>query len=73
MHCTRPEMTLEGALADPMVAALMRADRVDPRGFECLLRSTARQLDETSVAKPLSTMSLVDKIRSAVSGPLHRW
>jgi hypothetical protein len=32
------------ALADPIVQALMAADRVDPKGFEELLRRIAAQL-----------------------------
>jgi hypothetical protein len=33
------------ALADPIVIALMAADRVDPKGFEELLRRVAAQLE----------------------------
>lgn len=39
------DLTLDEALNDPMIAAALRADRVDPRQFETLLRSTARRLD----------------------------
>ena len=44
MSCNR-ELTLDEALADPMIGAALRADHVDPRQFETLLRSTARRLD----------------------------
>ncbi len=39
------DLTLDEALADPMIGAALRADRVDPRQFETLLRCTARRLD----------------------------
>ena len=39
------DLTLDEALNDSMIAAALRADRVDPRQFEALLRSTARRLD----------------------------
>ena len=38
------DLTLDEALADPMIGAALKADRVDPRQFETLLRSTARRL-----------------------------
>ncbi len=44
MSCNR-DLTLDEALADPMIGAALRADRVDLRQFETLLRSTARRLD----------------------------
>lgn len=45
MGCTSVDLTIEAAMADPMIAAAMRADGVDPRRLEHLLRSTARDLD----------------------------
>ena len=39
------DLTLDEALADPMIGAALRADGVDPRAFELLLRSTAQRLD----------------------------
>lgn len=54
MSCTGLDLTIEGALADPVIAAAMRADRIDPRGFEDLLRTTARHLDrERRPAAPM--------------------
>jgi hypothetical protein len=44
MSCNS-DLTLDEALADPMIGAALRADHVDPRQFETLLRSTARRLD----------------------------
>ena len=38
------DLTLDEALNDPMIAAALRADRVDPRQFETLLRTTAHRL-----------------------------
>ena len=45
MSYTERELTLEEVLADPVIGAAMRADHVDPRRFEILLRTTARRLD----------------------------
>ena len=45
MSCNSLDLTIEGALADPVIGAVMRADRVDPQRFEALLRSKARTLD----------------------------
>lgn len=45
MSCNSLDLTIEGALADPVIGAVMRADRVDPKRFEALLRSKARTLD----------------------------
>ena len=38
------DLTLDEALNDPMIAAALRADRVDPGQFETLLRTTAHRL-----------------------------
>ena len=35
------ELTVEEIVSDPIVRALMEADRVDPEAFEALLRSVA--------------------------------
>lgn len=40
-----PDMTIEAALFDPMIRAVMRADRIEPQAVERLLRSKARMLD----------------------------
>lgn len=39
------DMTIESALSDPMIRAIMRADRVEAKSFERLLRSAAGTLD----------------------------
>jgi hypothetical protein len=39
------ELTLDDALSDPVIRAVMAADRVDPRRFEVLMRATARRLE----------------------------
>lgn len=44
MSCNSLDLTIESAVADPVIGAVMRADRVDPQGFEALLRSKARSL-----------------------------
>ena len=40
------DLTIEGALHDPLIAAVMRADRVDPRAFEVLLRGAKRRIGD---------------------------
>jgi hypothetical protein len=40
-----PESSLSEALSDPLIRAVMAADRVDPRELESGLRDIARQLD----------------------------
>ena len=45
MSCSTPDLTLDEALADPVIGAVMKADHVDKRQFETLLRTTARRLD----------------------------
>ena len=40
------DLTIEGALRDPLIAAVMRADHVDPQAFEVLLRGTRRRIHE---------------------------
>ena len=45
MSCKSRELTIEDVLADPVIGAAMKADRVDPCRFEMFLRVTARRLD----------------------------
>ena len=47
MACTSIDLTIDSALADPVIGAAMRADGVDPRRLETLLRTTARKIDST--------------------------
>lgn len=66
MGCTRPDFTIDAALADPMIAAVMRADRVDPGRLEALLRSKARSLAESrteAVSPALAKVSLGQRPR----------
>ena len=48
MSCITRDLTLDEALADPDDRRRPRADRVDRRGFETLLRSPARRLDNAA-------------------------
>ena len=57
MGCISRDLTIEEALADPVIGAAMRADHVDPAGFETLLRSTARRLDRDRTAIPGSVLA----------------
>jgi hypothetical protein len=40
-----PPQTLSDALSDPLIRAVMAADRVDPRELEAGLRDIARQIE----------------------------
>ncbi len=46
------DLTIDSVLEDPMIRAAMRADRVDARDFERLLRSAAGRLETKSAAPP---------------------
>jgi hypothetical protein len=62
-----PDLTIEAVLADPIIRAVMRADCVEPKAFERLLRSTAKQVD--GARPPLAPASLVaQQARAAVRG-----
>jgi hypothetical protein len=37
----RKDLTIDEVVKDPMIRMLMKADRVDPRAFEVMLRSLA--------------------------------
>jgi len=39
------ELSLAGALADPLIHALMLADAVDPAELRALMRETARRIE----------------------------
>jgi hypothetical protein len=47
----RPEPTLAELLADPIVFALMQADRVDPREIAALVSRHVRNLPRSAGAK----------------------
>lgn len=72
MPCFSPDMTLDAALSDPMVAAAMRADRVDPGHFERLLRAAARDLDVRR-SKALPPAAFASRSPATVTGCLLGW
>jgi hypothetical protein len=41
----RNELTIDEVVKDPMIRMVMKADRVDPRAFEAMLRSLAAAQD----------------------------
>jgi hypothetical protein len=45
MHEDSTELTLEEALADPLIRAVMKADRVDPKSLADDLRRIAAGID----------------------------
>ncbi len=54
-----PGLTLDEALSDPLVRAVMRADGIDPPRFEAFLRRTAgalaqRRVDAGPIAEALA-------------------
>ena len=58
MNVQSRDLTIDSVLADPIISALMKADRVDPVVFERLLRGKARQVSSPSRA-PLVPTSLL--------------
>jgi hypothetical protein len=49
MYCQPRELTLSEALADPIVKAMMKADRVNPAALEADLRRIARTIGGDNV------------------------
>jgi hypothetical protein len=62
------DLTIDTALADPIIRAAMAADRVNPREFETLLRSTAKRLDADLVRRPLAPTALLARSARAHRG-----
>lgn len=73
MSCNSRDLTIEGAMADPIIAAAMRADRVDPRGFEHLLRATARGLAGARRSGASQWFVQPKGDRSACTGSRSQW
>ncbi len=73
MTCISLDLTLNDVLTDPMIAAAMRADRVDPQGFERLLRRTARDLDGRGPAKTLPIAHLAGVARTGITESKCAW
>ena len=71
MRYSSRDLTIEEALADPVIGAAMRADHVDPRGLEALLRSTARRLDRDRPDGSL--LARVCALRRAAPGATASW
>ena len=47
------DLTIETALDDPMIRAVMRADGVSRHELDTMLRSTARLIERAPVRRPL--------------------
>ena len=73
MSCIARDLTLDEALADPMIGAVLKADHVDRRGFESLLRSTARRLDNGRGPAARPTASLAARARTTIPTDLAAW
>ncbi|RWL20695.1 MAG: hypothetical protein EOR57_08925 [Mesorhizobium sp.] len=48
----RKDLTIDEVLKDPMIRMLMKADRVDPRSFETMLRALADTQGRSHKAPP---------------------
>lgn len=73
MSCIARDLTLDEALADPMIGAVLKADHVDRGGFETLLRSTARRLDGRRGPASRPTASLPARARAALPTDIAAW
>lgn len=67
------DLTLDEVLADPMIGAALKADHVDPRQFETLLRSTARTLDTRRGAAYRPTAFLAARSCRPAAGDVCAW
>jgi hypothetical protein len=70
MTLERNDLTLEDLLVDPMILALRRADHVDPKSFEIMLRSTALRLETDRRALPPAHLcrTALGRMTKALSG-----
>ena len=66
------DLTIAEVLSDPVIGAAMRAAHVDPQGFETLLRSTARRLDENRDVAHLCA-SIVSRSRCSPAYTRPSW
>lgn len=73
MSCIARDLTLDEALADPMIGAVLQADHVDRRGFETLLRATARRLDNRRGPASRPTASTPARARAALPTDITVW
>ena len=73
MSCTDRDLTLEEVLADPVIGAAMRADHVDPRRFETLLRTTARRLDRARDPVLPAACTIAARMRATAQGACAGW
>ncbi|UVK38351.1 hypothetical protein LHFGNBLO_005509 [Mesorhizobium sp. AR10] len=53
----RNDLTIDEVIRDPMIRMVMKADRVDPRSFEAMLRSLA---DEQGLSRKAPSGFLAD-------------
>jgi len=53
----RKDLTIDEAIRDPMIRLVMKADRVNPRAFEAMLRTVA---DEQGLSRGPSSYFLQD-------------
>ena len=63
-----PDLTIASALNDPLIRAVMKADRVNPLELEITLRATAKRLESASERLPF-----VPTACRAAAGRGHAW
>ncbi len=87
MTCKSLDLTIEDALADPVIGAAMRADHVDPIRFESLLRATAQSVERSwrdrqtneigppapERRRPVPCSAPADRMSAASWGMIRAW
>ncbi len=73
MNCKGLDLTIEGALSDPVIGAMMRADRVEPSQLEASLRATARRLEITRRAPKVPQGAVIQARRHAGCVAFSAW
>ncbi|MER8390588.1 hypothetical protein NKH10_01520 [Mesorhizobium sp. M1340] len=70
----RNDLTIDEVVRDPMIRMLMKADRVDPRSFEAMLRTLAdEQADRRNAPRrPLQDFGFLEDSGSTRSRRLSR-
>jgi hypothetical protein len=48
----RKDLTIDEAIRDPMIRLVMKADRIDPKAFERMLRSLAAEQAPDEILPP---------------------
>ncbi|MER8654125.1 hypothetical protein [Mesorhizobium sp. M0847] len=60
----RKDLTIDEAIRDPMIRLVMKADRVNPRAFEAMLRTVADEQGLSGAAPPSYFLQDPGSVRS---------